>query len=316
LGSIRVDTGGLALDAQWGFTMEQVVVHEERVVFRVDSVDVVGVLRVPLGSGATAALVFAGPLTSVKEQATGNYAVAMAARGFVTLTFDHRHFGESKGSPRQYEHPGRKVDDFRGALGFLDSRPEVDPSRIGAVGICAGAGYLAPAVAGDNRVKAWGAVAGFFHDAAQQREWLGDDYESALERAVAAREEFEDTGEAKVIPTVGDGEVAMPLTEAFEYYGTERGCVPNYVNEFALMSREHTLPWDAQASAYDITVPTIVVHSESAIAPDLARKFFAALGGLKEQVWVESKGHIDFYDEPARIGSAAEHLTRHFRAHL
>ncbi len=296
--------------------MEQAVVHEERVAFHVDSVEVVGVLRVPLGSSATAALVFAGPLTSVKEQATGNYAVAMAARGFVTLTFDHRHFGESEGFPRQYEHPGRKVDDFRGAFGFLARRPEVDPSRIGAVGICAGAGYLAPAVAGDDRVKAWGAVAGFFHDFAQQREWLGDDYEPTLERAVGAREEFEDTGEARVIPAVGDGEVAMPLPEAFEYYGTGRGGVPNYTNAFALMSKEHTLPWDAQASAYDITVPTIVVHSENALAPGLARKFFEALGGLKEQVWVESKGHIDFYDEPERIGSAADHLTRHFRAHL
>jgi fermentation-respiration switch protein FrsA (DUF1100 family) len=296
--------------------MESIVVHEERVVFQVDSVDVVGVLRVPVGAGSTAALVFAGPLTSVKEQATGNYAVAMAARGFVTLSFDHRHFGESDGFPRQYEHPGRKVDDFRAAFGFLAGRPEVDPDRIGAVGICAGAGYLAPAVAGDDRVKAWGAVAGFFHDIVGQRESMGDSYEPTLEHAVSAREEFEETGEAEVIPAVGDGEVAMPLAEAFEYYGTTRGDVPNYVNEFALMSREHTLPWDAQASAYDITVPTIVVHSEKALAPGLARKFFAALGGLKEQVWIESKGHVDFYDEPDRIGSAAEHLTRHFRSHL
>ncbi len=82
------------------------------------------------------------------------------------------------------------------------------------------------------------------------------------------------------------------------------------------MSREHTIPWDAQAAAYDITVPTLVVHSEKALAPALARKFFAALGGLKEQVWVESKGHIDFYDEPDRVNAAADHLNRHFRAHL
>jgi len=296
--------------------MEQVVVQEERVVFQVDSVDVVGVLRMPVGSSTSAALVFAGPLTSVKEQATGNYAVAMAARGFVTLTFDHRHFGESEGFPRQYEHPGRKVDDFRGAFAFLGSRPEVDTGRMGAVGICAGAGYLAPAVAGDARVRAWGAVAGFFHDAAKQRKWMGDDYEPTLERAVTAREEFEDTGEAEVIPAVGDGEVAMPLAEAFEYYGTVRGRVPNYINEIALMSHEHTLTWDAQAAAYDITVPTLLVHSENAFAPGLAKKFFSALGGLKEQVWIESKGHIDFYDEPERIGSASDHLARHFRAHL
>jgi len=296
--------------------MEHASVIEERVVFQVDSVDVVGVLRVPLGADASAALVFAGPLTSVKEQVTGNYAIAMAAHGFVTLTFDHRHFGESGGLPRQYEHPGRKVDDFRAAFGFLQNRPEVDSARIGAVGICAGAGYLAPAVAGDDRVRAWATVAGFFHDASQQRAWMGNDYTRALERATAARERFEDSGDVEVIPAVGEGEVAMPLAEAFEYYGTERGAVPNYVNEFAIMSREHTIPWDAQSAAYDITVPTMVVHSESALAPALARKFFSSLGGLKEQIWVDSNGHIDFYDEPKRIQNASDHLARHFRAHL
>lgn len=296
--------------------MEQHTIREERVAFEVASVDVVGVLRVPLGARASAALVFSGPMTSVKEQATGNYAVAMAARGFVTLAFDHRHFGESAGLPRQYEHPGRKVEDFRAAFGFLESRPEVDSSRIGAVGVCAGAGYLAPAVAGDDRIKAWGTVAGFFHDAGQQRQWLGDEYEPTLDRAVAAREHFEDTGEAHAIPAVGDGDVAMPLAEAFEYYGTPRGAVPNYVNRFAIMSREQTLQWDAQSAAYDITVPTVMVHSENALAPPLARMFFASLGGLKEQVWIESEGQIDFYDDPNRIDSAADHLTRHFRAHL
>ena len=296
--------------------MEQPTIHEERVAFEVESVDVIGVLRVPLGARATAALVLAGPMTSVKEQATGNYAMAMAARGFVTLAFDHRHFGESQGAPRQYEHPGRKVEDFRAAFGFLASRPEVDSDRIGAVGVCAGAGYLAPAVAGDDRIKAWGTVAGFFHDARQQREWLGDDYEPTLDRAIAAREHFEDTGEAHVIPAVGEGEVAMPLAEAFEYYGTSRGAVPNYVNQFALMSREQTLPWDAQSAAYDITVPTVMVHSENALGPPLARKFFASLGGFKEQVWIKSEGQIDFYDHPERIGAASDQLTRHFRAHL
>lgn len=296
--------------------MDTASVHEERVRFRVDSVDVVGVVRVPIGAHASAALVFAGPLTSVKEQVTGNYAVAMAARGFITLTFDHRHFGESEGTPRQYEHPARKVEDLRGAFGFLEQRPEVDNGRIGAVGICAGAGYLAPVVAGDDRVKAWGAVAGFFHDATWQRQSLGDKYEPVIDNAIEARERFEDFGESRTIPAVGDGEVAIPLPEASEYYATPRGGVPNYKNEFAVMSREHTIPWDAQAAAYDITVPTLVVHSEKARAPDLARKFFSSLAGPKEQVWVESKGHIDFYDQPEHVSTASDHLARHFRAHL
>ena len=297
-------------------TAKKPAIRRERVAFEVESVDVVGVLHVPFGARASAALVFAGPMTSVKEQATGNYAMAMAARGFVTLAIDHRHFGDSKGKPRQYEHPGRKGEDLRASFGFLASRPEVDASRLGAVGVCAGAGYLAPVVASDDRVKAWGAVVGFFHDARAQKRAMGDGFGTRVERAVAAREHFEDTGEAQVIPAVGEGDVAMPLPEAFEYYGTARGAVPGYVNRFALMSGEHTLGWDAQSAAYDITVPTVLIHSERAAAPALARKFFAALGGLKEQVWLESNNHIDFYDRAEQIDSASNELARHFRAYL
>lgn len=296
--------------------MTKIQVREERVVFRVGTAQVVGVLRVPLGARASAALVFAGPVASVKEQATGNYAVAMAARGFVTLTFDHRHFGESEGVPRQYEHPGRKVEDFYAAVDFVATRSEVRPDRIGAVGICAGAGYLAPAVAGNGRLKAFGAVAGFFHDAVHTRARLGERFRAALEHAVAARERFEDTGDADVVPAVSDDEPAVPASEALDYYHSPRGQVPNYRNQLAVMSREQTLAWDAQSAAYDITVPTLVVHSERAMAPSLVRKFFASLGGLKEQVWVESNGHVDFYDSPARVNVVADHLCRHFRSHL
>jgi fermentation-respiration switch protein FrsA (DUF1100 family) len=204
----------------------------KEVAFEVDGDRVVGILRIPDVARPVPALVFAGPLTSVKEQVTGNYALAMAVRGYVTLSFDHRHFGESGGTPRQYEHPGRKVQDIRAGVGYLASRVEVAQQRIGAVGICAGAGYLAIAVAKEPRIAAWATVAGFLHDAAAQRSWMGDGFEAALQRAREAREHFERTGEVWMIPAVGQGEVAMPLAEAYEYYGTPRGQVPGYRNDF------------------------------------------------------------------------------------
>src|SRR4029079_6265701 len=153
------------------------------------------------------------------------------------------------------------------------------------------------------------AVAGFFHDAEKQREWMsGGAYEKALEGARKARLRWEETGELETIPAVGkgDGPVAMPLAEAYEYYGTPRGAVPNYVNAFAVMSRADTLPYDAQGYAARIRAPTIVVHSEHALAPPVARKFLDALGGRKQIEWVESKGQIDFYDEPSLIAVAAD----------
>jgi uncharacterized protein len=278
---------------------------------------IVGVFRLPFGPGPWPALVFLGPLTSVKEQVPGNYAEAMARRGFATLAMDNRHFGESSGQPRQYEHPGRKVADVRAALGWLAREPSVASGRLGAVGICAGAGYMSGAVAADERIRAFGAVAGFFHDAAQQREWMGDKFETAIEKARQARERYEATGQSDEIPAVGkEGDVAMPLAEAFEYYGTERGSHPNYVNSFAVMSREHTLPWDARRLAAEISAPTLMIHSEKALAPALARNFFAALGGPKQESWITSQGQIDFYDDPELIEPVADRLAEHFRAHL
>ena len=143
--------------------------RSERVTFDSEGQPIVGTLFTPDGEEPRAALVLDGPLTSVKEQATSNHARALAAHGFVTLAFDHRFFGESGGRPRQYESPAKKIEDTRNALGFLATRREVDAARLGIVGVCAGAGYAAGAVRADARVRAFATVAGFFHDAAQQR---------------------------------------------------------------------------------------------------------------------------------------------------
>ncbi len=285
-----------------------------RITFDSGGSQLVGLLRVPAGGGRRPALVVIGPLTSVKEQAAGTYAEALAARGFVTLAFDHRSFGESGGEPRQYEHPGNKVDDVRAAVAALGERPEVDPDRIGAVGVCAGAGYMARAVADEPRIRAFGAVAGFYHDPAMQRQWMQGGFDAAVDSGRAARLRYQETGVADMIPAVGkEGEVAMPLDEAFAYYGTPRGAVPNYTNAFAVMSREVTLPYDAQAAADSIRVPTLMIHSEKALAPPLARAFFSRLAGPKREIWVESEGQIDFYDRPERFEPAADLLAEHFR---
>ncbi len=83
----------------------------ERITFESKAEQLVGTLYLPDGAGKWPALVTDGPLTSVKEQATGNHARAMAERGFVALAFDHRFFGESGGLPRQYESPPEKIED-------------------------------------------------------------------------------------------------------------------------------------------------------------------------------------------------------------
>src|SRR5262245_39710793 len=108
----------------------------------------IGVLYLP-AEPAQAAIVTTGPLTSVKEQATGTYARALAERGFAALAFDHRTFGESAGEPRQLEDPVGKARDVSAAVTALGNDERTHDLPVVAVGVCAGAGHMARAVADD-----------------------------------------------------------------------------------------------------------------------------------------------------------------------
>jgi uncharacterized protein len=89
----------------------------------------VGTLFLPVKK-AVGVVVASGPLTSVKEQAAGAYAKAMAERGFAALAFDHRYLGESGGQPRQLENPLARIEDIKNAATALvsDERFEIAPS--------------------------------------------------------------------------------------------------------------------------------------------------------------------------------------------
>jgi uncharacterized protein len=263
---------------------------------------------------AKGVIVTSGPLTSVKEQASGAYARALANRGYIALAFDHRTFGESGGQPRQFENPDGKAEDIRAAFSALADDERTRRLPMFAVGVCAGAGYMALAVVDDRRVRAFAGIAGVYPDVAQTRTHLGDKFQIAIAHARAAEQRWRDSGEVEMIPAVGpgDGDVAMPLVEAYEYYGTSRGAVANYVNGFAVQSRAYTLPFDAQSLASSIRTPTVIVHSEKALMPALARDFFAALPGTKRQEWLKSKGQIDFYDDPHLIEPSAAAVDSFF----
>jgi len=251
-------------------------------------------------------VVATGPLTSVKEQAAGVYAAAMAARGYAALAFDHRTFGESGGAPRQLENPFAKAEDVSAALDALRVEPAFRDLPAIGLGVCAGGGYMAQAVVDDPRFVMMAGVAGVYNDAAQVKAAMGAGYDAAKARALAARERFEATGEAETIPAVAEdlGDVAMPLAEAYEYYGTPRGRVSNYVNGFAVQSRLYTLDFDVQSLAPRLRLPVMMVHSEHALAPAWAKAFYAGLNGSKEELWLDSRGQIDFYDDPRLIGAA------------
>ncbi len=102
-------------------------------------------------------IVVVRPATGVKEQTAGLYAEKLATRGFVTLAFDPRGFGESGGRPA-VENPARIVEDTRSSIDFLAGLPFVSPANLFAAGTCMGGGYAALESTTDPRIKAVGAI--------------------------------------------------------------------------------------------------------------------------------------------------------------
>jgi fermentation-respiration switch protein FrsA (DUF1100 family) len=278
-----------------------------RFTFQSEGETLMGNLFLPEAEPA-GAIVAVGPLTSVKEQAAGAYAQALADRGYAALAFDYRYFGESGGRPRQFENPSANIEDIKNAASALLADDRLRHAPLFGLGICFGAGPMVRAVAEDRRFRAFAGVAGVYTDSAKTKTRMGDAYQAKIERGRAAERTWRETGVAETIPAVAPdgGDVAMPLREAYEFYGTPRGQVPNYVNGYAVQSLAHSLPFDARGAADVIEVPVLIVHSERALTPDLAHAFYSAVQSPKHELWLKSQGQIDFYDDPRLISPAAD----------
>jgi uncharacterized protein len=286
-----------------------------RLTFESGGEPLVGNLFLPDGDEPSGMVVAVGPLTSVKEQAAGTYAQAMAERGYAALAFDYRYFGESEGRPRQFENPDANIEDIKNAATALLADERLTGRPLFGLGVCFGAGPMARSVAEDPRFCAFAGVAGVYTDNAKTRVNMGDAYRAKIDRGLAAERKWLETGEAEIILAVAPdgGDVAMPLREAYEFYGTPRGQVPNYVNGYAVQSLAHSLPFDARSAADAINVPVLIVHSEKALAPDLAHAFYAAVKSPKQELWLVSQGQIDFYDDPRLVTPAADAVAAFLR---
>jgi uncharacterized protein len=283
--------------------------------FQSEGETLVGNLFLPEKAKPAGVVVAVGPLTSVKEQAAGTYAQAMAERGYAGLAFDYRYFGESSGQPRQFENPEANIEDIKNAATALLADDRLTDLPLFGLGVCFGAGPMVRSVAEDRRFRAFAGVAGVFTDNAKTMARMGAAYQATIDRGRAAERKWRETGEAETIPAVArdGGDVAMPLREAFEFYGTPRGQVPNYVNGYAIQSLAHSLPFDARGAADMIETPVLIVHSERGLTPDLAHAFYSAVKSPKHELWLESQGQIDFYDDPKLISLAADAVAAFLR---
>jgi len=291
-----------------------------RVVFQSEGERIVGNLYLPASyqpGDKLPVIVVTGAWTTVKEQMPAVYAQRLADRGFATFTFDFRYWGESGGTPRQYESPAAKVQDIKNAVAFLQTLPVIDGDRIGGLGICASAGYMAEAVAEDASFKSFATVAAWLHDVASLNALFGEEtVQQRMELGQAAREQYDRTGEVAYVPAYSQDDRSAAMFGDVSYYGsTDRGVIPKWTNRFAVMSWHEWQGFDAMAIAPQITTPTLMVHSDGSALPDNAREFYASLSGEKQLVWTEGQ-HLDFYDRDPQVSTAVDALVGHFQATL
>lgn len=151
----------LTLTDKWDKTFPQDArVRHEKVTFHNRyGITLAADLYAPKGeTGPFAAIAVCGPFGAVKEQSSGLYAQEMAIRGFLTIAFDPSFTGESGGEPRNVASPDINTEDFQAAVDYLSTRPDVDPERVGIIGICGWGGMALNAAAIDTRIKATAAM--------------------------------------------------------------------------------------------------------------------------------------------------------------
>ncbi len=262
--------------------------------------------------------VVAGSWTSVKEQMPDEYASLLAKAGVVALTFDFRGFGESEGQPRQFEDVERKIQDIRAAVDFLDQRQDVE-SVVG-LGVCAGSGYMAHAVARDPRISRLVLIAPWLHNPEIARsiyDGRPGGTKGLLAAARDAKARYQKTGETEYVLAASelDALAAMYVPKnAFDYYlNPAKAAGPHYDNRFAVMSWEPWLTLDGISVAETIEQPVFIVHSEKGAVPRGAREFYRRLRGSKDIVWLDRFDQQQLYMDPEAVHSAlsvvSEYLT-------
>ena len=263
--------------------------------------------------GKLAAIAVCGPFGAVKEQAAGLYAQTMAERGFLTMAFDPSFTGESGGQPRYMASPDINTEDFQAAVDDLSCREDVDPEKIGIIGICGWGGMALNAAALDTRIKA--TVASTMYDMARVN---ANGYFDA-EDSEAARYEKKKALNAQRIEDYKNGSYALgggvvdPLPEDapffvkdyHDYYKTSRGYHPRSLNSNGGWNVTGTMSFLNQPIlrySNEIRSAVLIIHGETAHSCYFSREAYAAMmegnpcPENKELFIIPGAVHTDLYD--------------------
>ncbi len=257
--------------------------------------------------GKLAAIAVSGPFGAVKEQSSGLYAQTLAERGFLTIAFDPSYTGESGGEPRYVASPDINTEDFSAAVDYLSTRDDVDPERIGILGICGWGGLALNAAAIDTRIKA--TVTSTMYDMSRvNANGYFDSMDADARYELRKQLNAQRTEDAKNGTYALAGGVIDPLpTDApqfvkdyYDYYKTERGYHPRSLNSNNGWNKTSALPFiNMPLLSYsdEIRSAVLVMHGEKAHSRYFSEDAFKKLqGDNKELMIIPGASHVDLYD--------------------
>ena len=335
LGKDGIQMEMLSLTQEWDKTFaKSSKVDHEKVTFhnRYGITLAADLYRPKHAEGKLAALAVSGPFGAVKEQASGLYAQTMAERGFLTIAFDPSFTGESGGTPRYMASPDINTEDFQAAVDYLSTRADVDPEKIGIIGICGWGGLALNTAALDTRVKA--TVASTMYDMARINAKGYFDSEDSEPARYEKRKALnaQRTADYKTGTYALGGGVVDPLPEDapffvkdyYDYYKTSRGYHARSLNSnggWNIIGCMSFLNQPILQYSSEIRSAVLIMHGEKAHSCYMSKDAFADMmkgnpcPENKELLLIPDAVHTDLYDGGGKDAIPFDKLESFFRTY-
>jgi fermentation-respiration switch protein FrsA (DUF1100 family) len=274
----------------------------------------------PQMTGSCATIVMAHGMSAVKEMYLDRFAASFAANGFVVLVYDHRNFGASDGIPRCEIDPWAQMHDYRHAITFACTLPEVDRTRIGIWGTSYSGGHVLAVGAVDRRVRCVVSQVPLVSGPRNLQRLVKPAILAREQRRYAADRDARFAGKppATIAVTAATTRLpcVLPFAEAHEFFTiAARERAPTWRNELTLRSVEMLLEYEPLTFVPRIApTPLMIIAAahDRITFTDEALAAFQAAGEPKQLVMLPG-GHFDAYTQDFELAerSAREWFTKH-----
>lgn len=299
------------------------------VTYKLNGIDIAANVYTPANYDASKkypAVIVAHPNGGIKEQTAGLYAQRLAEAGYITMAADASYQGASGGEPRHTDKPQYRTEDIHGMADYIAAYAGVDPSRIGALGICGGGGYTLKAAQSDKRLKAVATLSMFNSGEVRQNGFQNaqlSTIKQRLKQASDARAQEAAGGEIKYsgVASITDEEIAKTPTdlyrEGFEYYYRTHAH-PNSTFLYTTSSLMDLMTWDATDGIELIDQPLLMMAGSKADTKYMTDEAFpkAKNAKNKELFLIEGATHIETYWKKEYVAKAVNKLVDFYHQNL